>query len=456
MITSHYYPDDSDKCMGTKRKGESEETPKKSNTSDQKSLLEEDISSIRQLFKDLMPSRVELYSLCEYLLDKNVCNVWETFNKVDDLLNYCNSPQRDVVEYALGDGKFKDISFWQSQASLIEARSGLNKILQIISNLSDSPLHNAMIDLMKQVRIFFRVCFFRVHLTSKYRIHHHELTIYVSHYVRTEAQHRISRAIQDFPSQDEFISQMIVSKVMYMIGPDSIVLKRVFSHDNEWLDPDSGPITFQIPGSLVEGIQVQKCNVIDYTQYNHPNTEAACAEFSIGKFLFVSLTAPTPPPTVTPHDGLIDSLRMECASADPDHLHNVQWFPMLRTDGPKTMYKEIGTQYWNVLGGGDNLRVVTNNGHIRKLKNYKMRVNGKFSKGSKQCTGAEDKWSNSFTGQGRDKVIPYSTWPVWLREHSEYMNCQFVPAKTDDKMVCDVCLHSFLSNFSSNHTFLQL
>jgi hypothetical protein len=107
------------------------------------------------------------------------------------------------------------------------------------------------------------------------------------------------------------------------------------------------------------------------------------------------------------------------------------------------------------LGGGDNLRVVTNNGHIRKLKNYKMRVNGKFPKGSKQCTGAEDKWSNSYTdGQGRDKVIPYSTWPVWLREHSEYMNCQFVPAKTDDKMVCDVCLHSFLSKICSHHKFL--
>jgi hypothetical protein len=118
------------------------------------------------------------------------------------------------------------------------------------------------------------------------------------------------------------------------------------------------------------------------------------------------------------------------------------------------MYKEIGTQYWSVLGGGDNLRVVTNNGHIRKLKNYKMRVNGKFPKGSKQCTGAEDKWSNSFTGLGRDKVIPLSTWPVWLREHSEYMNCQFVPAKTNDKMVCDVCLHSFLSNIDSYHKFL--
>jgi hypothetical protein len=78
--------------MGTKRKGENDETPRKSNTSDQNSLLDDDISSTCQAFKDLMPSRVELYALCEYLFEKNVCNVWETFNKVDDLLNYFAKP----------------------------------------------------------------------------------------------------------------------------------------------------------------------------------------------------------------------------------------------------------------------------------------------------------------------------------------------------------------------------
>jgi hypothetical protein len=74
-ITSHHHPDNSDKCEGIKRKGDNEKTPRKSNTSDQNSLLDDDISSIRQAFKDLMPSRVELYALCEYLFEKNVCNV---------------------------------------------------------------------------------------------------------------------------------------------------------------------------------------------------------------------------------------------------------------------------------------------------------------------------------------------------------------------------------------------